>query len=96
MADDQAAHHPAQRSDAEFYQLLARLAETGVGIIYYSTDYDELVGCCDRVLVMYDGRIGRTLEGAEITEKNLVAAALNLAPGTPTPHATQAMAGASA
>jgi ribose transport system ATP-binding protein len=78
----------------EFYQLLARLAETGVAIIYYSTDYDELVGCCDRVLVMYDGRIGRTLEGADITEKNLVAAALNLAPGTPAPHATQATAGA--
>ena len=80
----------------EFYQLLARLAETGVAIIYYSTDYDELVGCCDRVLVMYDGRIGRTLEGAEITEKNLVAAALNLAPGTPAPHTVQAIAGAQA
>ncbi len=56
----------------EFYQLLARLAESGVAIIYYSTDYDELVGCCDRVLVMYDGQIGRTLEGDDITERNLV------------------------
>jgi len=78
----------------EFYQLLARLAESGVAIIFYSTDYDELVGCCDRVLVMYDGQIGRTLEGHDITERNLVAAALNLAPGTPPPHATQATAGA--
>ena len=80
----------------EFYQLLARLAGTGVGIIYYSTDYDELVGCCDRVLVMYDGRIGRTLEGAEITEKNLVAAALNLAPSVSPQMATQSFAGAQA
>jgi ribose transport system ATP-binding protein len=80
----------------EFYQLLARLAESGVGIIYYSTDYDELVGCCDRVLVMYDGRIGRTLEGAEITEKNLVAAALNLPPGVTTIHSPQLLAGAEA
>ncbi|MEO6012848.1 MAG: sugar ABC transporter ATP-binding protein [Devosia sp.] len=62
----------------EFYQLLARLAETGVAIIYYSTDYDELVGCCDRVLVLYNGSIGRTLEGDDITERNLIAAALNL------------------
>jgi ribose transport system ATP-binding protein len=62
----------------EFYQLLARLADTGVAILFYSTDYDELVGCCDRVLVLYDGRVGRTLEGDQITEKNLVAAALNL------------------
>jgi len=80
----------------EFYQLLARLAETGVGIIYYSTDYDELVGCCDRVLVMYDGRIGRVLEGAEITEKNLVAAALNLPPGVTSVHSRQELAGAEA
>ena len=80
----------------EFYQLLARLAETGVGIIYYSTDYDELVGCCDRVLVMYDGRIARTLEGDQITERNLVAAALNIAPSQAIPHPTNAIAGAQA
>jgi len=79
----------------EFYQLLARLAESGVAIIYYSTDYDELVGCCDRVLVMYDGRVGRTLEGTEITEKNLVAAALNL-PAASLETPSQAFAGAPA
>ena len=62
----------------EFYALLARLAAAGAAIIYYSTDYDELIGCCDRVLVLYDGRIIRTLAGAELTERNLVSAALNL------------------
>jgi ribose transport system ATP-binding protein len=80
----------------EFYQLLARLAETGVAIVYYSTDYDELVGCCDRVLVLYDGRIGRTLEGDQITEKNLVAAALNLPPSEQAEVSFQALAGAQA
>lgn len=78
----------------EFYQLLVRLAESGVAIIYYSTDYDELVGCCDRVLVMYDGRIGRTLEGDQITETNLVTAALNLSPAARAPHSANAAAGA--
>ncbi len=71
----------------EFYALLARLAEAGAAIIYYSTDYDELIGCCDRVLVLYNGTIIRTLEGAELTEHNLISAALNLpvtlAKGTP-------------
>ncbi|MDO8359326.1 MAG: sugar ABC transporter ATP-binding protein [Devosia sp.] len=62
----------------EFYQLLVQLAQSGVAIIYYSTDYDELVGCCDRVLVLYNGSVVRTLEGDQITERNLVAAALNL------------------
>jgi len=64
----------------ELYQLLRRLAEGGAAILFYSTDYDELIGCCDRVLVFYDGAVTRTLEGAELNERNLVAGALNLAP----------------
>src|SRR5690606_11887960 len=37
----------------EIYQLLRKLAGAGAGILFYSTDYDELIGCCDRVLVLY-------------------------------------------
>ena len=33
----------------EIYQLLRKLADGGAAIIFYSTDYDELIGCCDRV-----------------------------------------------
>jgi ribose transport system ATP-binding protein len=62
----------------EMYQLLRELANAGAGILFYSTDYDELVGCCDRVLVMYDGAIRRELVGSEITERALVSSALNL------------------
>jgi ribose transport system ATP-binding protein len=67
----------------EIYQLLRRLADSGAAIIFYSTDYDELIGCCDRVLVLYDGAIKRTLVGAEITERALVASALNIAGDQP-------------
>jgi ribose transport system ATP-binding protein len=75
----------------ELYQLLRRLAESGAAILFYSTDYDELIGCCDRVLVLYNGSIARILEGAELTERNLVAAALNLPPSTmAVPEATLA------
>ncbi len=62
----------------ELYQLLRKLADSGAAIIFYSTDYDELVGCCDRVLVLYDGAVKRELAGAEITERALVASALNI------------------
>jgi ribose transport system ATP-binding protein len=61
------------------YQLLRRLADSGAAIIFYSTDYDELIGCCDRVVVLYDGAIKRVLEGPEITERALIASALNIA-----------------
>jgi ribose transport system ATP-binding protein len=62
----------------EIYQLLRRLADEGAAIVLYSTDYDELIGCCDKVLVMYDGAVRRTLVGDEITEKALIASALNI------------------
>jgi len=62
----------------EMYQLLRRLAEAGAAILFYSTDYDELVGCCDRVLVMYDGSIRRELVGPEINERALIGSALNI------------------
>jgi ribose transport system ATP-binding protein len=70
----------------ELYQLFRRLAEGGAAILLYSTDYDELIGCCDRVLVLYNGRVTRTLAGQELTEHNLIASALNL-PTTPPPAA---------
>jgi ribose transport system ATP-binding protein len=67
----------------EMYRLLRRLADEGAAILFYSTDYDELIGCCDRVLVLYDGAISRELAGAELTEHALIAGALNLAGGKP-------------
>lgn len=65
----------------ELYQLLRQLADAGSAIIFYSTDYDELIGCCDRVLVLYDGAIKRELAGEEITERALIASALNIRSG---------------
>ena len=62
----------------EIYQLLSGLADAGAAILFYSTDYAELIGCCDRVLVMYDGAVIRELAGPEITERALIASALNI------------------
>jgi len=62
----------------EIYQLLRELGDAGVSILFYSTDYAELVGCCDRVLILYRGAIVRELAGAEITETNIVASSLNI------------------
>ena len=46
----------------ELYRLMRELADQGAAILFYSTDYDELIGCCDRVAIMYDGRIVRELK----------------------------------
>ncbi|MEO8759014.1 MAG: sugar ABC transporter ATP-binding protein [Devosia sp.] len=62
----------------EIYVLLRQLADAGAAVVLYSTDYDELIGLCDRVLVLYDGAIKRTLVGPEITERALISSALNI------------------
>jgi ribose transport system ATP-binding protein len=64
----------------EIYHLMRKLADSGAAILFYSTDYAELVGCCDRVLVLYDGGVKRVLVGSEITERALIGTALNMAP----------------
>jgi ribose transport system ATP-binding protein len=67
----------------EIYQLLRRLADDGAALLFYSTDHDELIGCCDRVLVMVEGRIRRELVGDAITEHALVGAALDVSVNVP-------------
>jgi ribose transport system ATP-binding protein len=62
----------------ELYRLMRTLAEQGKALLFYSTDYAELIGCCDRVSVMYDGAVVAELEGPALTEEAIVAASLNL------------------
>ena len=63
----------------EIYELMRRLASEGHGILFFSTDLAEIVGLCDRALVMYEGAVARELRGAALTEANLVSAAVGLA-----------------
>ena len=64
----------------EIHQLLRRLADEGAAVLLYSTDYAELIGCCDRVAVFLDGRIVRWLAGDDLNEHALVATALDVSP----------------
>ncbi len=61
---------------AEIYRLLCELAATDSAILWYSTDNDELINMCDRVLVLRQGQIEAELSGDLITEENLVRAAV--------------------
>lgn len=63
----------------EFYELLAKLREEGTAILFYSTDDDELLGLCDRVLVLHDGQITAELAGDTLTHADLVIASMGTA-----------------
>jgi ribose transport system ATP-binding protein len=66
---------------AEFYALLTELCDQGKTILFYSSDDDELIGLCDRILVLHDGAIRTELSGNTLTKENLVAASLGVTEG---------------
>ncbi len=57
---------------AQIYHLLRRLASEGVGVLMISSELPEVVGVCDRVVVMYEGRMCGLLEGDQINEKSII------------------------
>jgi ribose transport system ATP-binding protein len=66
---------------AEFYALLTKLCDEGKTILFYSSDDEELVGLCDRVLVLHDGHIKTELAGTALTKENLISASLGVSDG---------------
>jgi len=52
----------------EIYALIAGLAERGAGVIVISSELEEVVGLCRRVLVLREGRMVGELTGAEVSE----------------------------
>lgn len=60
----------------EIYILIRELAKEGNAILFYSTEIPELVNMCDRILVMYRGRVVKELLGDDISEENIMTHAL--------------------
>lgn len=60
----------------ETYQLVSELADQGCGIIYYTTEIEELPRLCDPVMVMYGGAVSSVLHGADITHEQILRAML--------------------
>jgi ribose transport system ATP-binding protein len=67
---------------AEIYALIQRLVEKGMAVLFISSELPEIVGVCDRVLVMREGEISGELggdTGIEITQQNIVKLATDVA-----------------
>lgn len=75
---------------SEIYQLVHRLAEQGVAVVVISSELPEVIGICDRVLVMREGAITGELAGADITQENIMRLATDTAGVPPaSPHSPQ-------
>jgi ribose transport system ATP-binding protein len=60
----------------DIYVLMRDYAAAGKGILFYSTDIPELVNVCDRVIVLYRGKVACELAGADLTAERVLAAML--------------------
>ncbi|HEV7293367.1 MAG TPA: ATP-binding cassette domain-containing protein, partial [Devosia sp.] len=56
----------------QIYHIVAALAAEGKSIILISSEMQEVIGLSHRVLVMREGRLAGTLEGAEIQEAEIM------------------------
>jgi ribose transport system ATP-binding protein len=56
---------------AQVYAFIQRLVGEGKACIVISSEMQELIGICDRILVMRQGRINGEVSGEQMTEKNI-------------------------
>lgn len=68
---------------SEFYRLLQQLRSEGTSIIFHSSDDEELIGLCDRILVLFEGKIRSELSGENLNKTNLIAASMGATEGAP-------------
>ena len=62
-------------SKAEIRGIVDEIAAAGVGVVLVTTELEELVSLCDRVLVMFRGEIVTELTGSAIEREAILHAA---------------------
>ncbi|WP_017347988.1 sugar ABC transporter ATP-binding protein [Pantoea sp. A4] len=60
------------KAKTDLFTLIDGQARQGKGVIYASGEFAELVGLCDRICVLWDGRIVAELDAHEATEETLL------------------------
>ena len=60
---------------AEIHRMLRDYASAGNGVIVVSSEMPEIIGLCDRIIVLHEGRISGEVEGTTATEAQLASLA---------------------
>ena len=63
-------------SKSEIYQIICDMAKRGIGVVMVSSELPEILGVCDRIVVMCQGRITGELPRAEATEHKVLMLAM--------------------
>ncbi len=56
----------------EIYRLITELAEQGIAIIIISSEMQEILGMCNRIIVLHEGKISGELAKEEATQEKLL------------------------
>ena len=62
---------------AEIYKLMSELVEQGKSIIMVTSDMPELISMSDRCLVLSNSHIAGEFSGTELTQENVMRAAMS-------------------
>ncbi len=57
---------------SEIYDVIHGLADQGMAVLLISSDLEEVIGNCNRVMVMRKGEIAGELTGSDVTEANIM------------------------
>ena len=80
MAGDRADDPDPERSDARdrrrgeggIYRLCDDLAKTGLALLFTSSEVEETLGVCDRLLVLYRGTILKEFARGDATKADVM------------------------
>lgn len=59
-------------SKSEIYRMINDLAASGAAVVVISSELPEILGICDRIVVMHEGRITGELDRAEATQERIM------------------------
>lgn len=67
---------------ADIYQLISRLAHDGIAILISSSDFAELAGVCNTVILLRKGIVASTVEENDLSEQHLLSLASDASKST--------------
>ena len=65
----------------DIYDMIDALAASGKGVVFVSSELPELLACCDRILVLNNGRAAAIYDAATATQEEIMASAMATAGG---------------
>ena len=66
------------KTRGEIYELIYAMTLKGVSVILYASDNDEICRYCDRVYILYEGRIVEALQDESVCEEAILSASIRI------------------